>query len=106
MPSAMLSGSGSDDHRDQILLVAAVRYEFADLPALPQHHGAVGEFDDVFHVVGDQDHRIAVIAERRDQIEHLPRLSQTQCSRRLIEDDDLAREDGGARNRDRLALAA
>src|SRR5688500_17210787 len=42
-------GSRPDDHRDQLLLIGLGGHEFADLPSLPQHHGAAGEFGDVLH---------------------------------------------------------
>src|SRR5947209_5403125 len=44
-------GFRADDHRDQLLPVRTIGLEFSDLAALTQHHRAVREFDDMFHVM-------------------------------------------------------
>ena len=92
--------------RDQLLLVRAARLQLPDLAPLAQHDRTVGELDHVFHVVGDEDHRVALGAQLRDQVEDLARLAHAERGRRLVEDHHLAREHRRARHGDRLALAA
>src|SRR5690242_2779478 len=48
------------------------------------------------HAVADQDHGQAAIADRPDQVEHLPGLADAQRRRRLVHDHQPAGEDGGA----------
>ena len=49
-----------DDHRDQVLLVRPLGLQLADLAALAQHHGAVGDFHELRHVVADHDNAMTL----------------------------------------------
>ncbi len=67
---------------------------------------AVGDLEDVRHVVADQDDRQAAALDVEDQLEHLARFLDAERRRRLVHDDDAAAEGRRARHRDALALAA
>ena len=67
---------------------------------------AVGDIEDLRHVVRDQDDAHPAIAQVLDELEHASRLIDTEGGRRLVEDDDLAAEGSGACHGDRLALTA
>ena len=66
----------------------------------------VGELEHVRHVVADQDHGEAPLADTLDQGEHLPRLLDSQRGGRLVHDHDPPRPRRGPRHRDTLPLAA
>src|SRR5262245_82660 len=68
----------TNDQRDQFLSAAPIGPQVADLSSLAQDDCAIGEFDHVFHVVGDEDHGVALITELPDEVEDLARLAQTQ----------------------------
>ena len=57
-------------------------------PAEPHDLDAVGELEDMRHVVADQDHRQPALAHAADQIEHLPRLLDAERGGRLVHDHD------------------
>ena len=67
---------------------------------------AIGDLEHVGHVVADQDHRQAAVAEVPDQLQDLAGLPDAESRRRLVEDDDLAAERRGPGDGDGLALAA
>ena len=81
----------SDDQRDDPLAVVRVRDFLANLATATHHRGPVGDLDDVVHGVRDDDDGPALVA-------------QAQRRGRLIQDDDLGGERGGAGHRDRLPL--
>ena len=66
----------------------------------------VGDLEDVVDVVGDEQHRVAGVAHLLDEAQHAMGLLDAEIVGRLVEDDDLGGELHGARNGDRLALAA
>ena len=74
--------------------------------APPHHDDAVGDLEDVVDVVGDEEHGVAGVAHLLDEAQHAMGLLDAEIVGRLVEDDDLGGELHGARNGDRLALAA
>src|SRR4051794_38262520 len=99
-----VGGAGHD--RDDVAHGLVLRPDDRDPPAETVDVDAVGHLEDVGHVVADQDHRDAVVAHPQDELEHVGRLLDAQCRRRLVEDDHLAAEGRGARHRHALPLAA
>ncbi len=95
--------AGHDRHA--LAHVVGLRGDDARAAAEALDVDAVGGLPHVGHVVADEDHRQAAVAQLLDHVEDHPRLLDTQGSGRLVEDDDLAPERRGARHRDRLALA-
>ena len=67
---------------------------------------AVGELEHVRHVVADQDHRQAALADAEDEVEHLPRLLHAERGGRLVHDHEPPRPRRGAGDGDALSLAA
>src|SRR5438105_4360776 len=67
---------------------------------------AVGHFEDVDHVVGDHQHREALVSQPANQIEHLAGLGHAQGGRRLVHDDQLRVPQHRLGDGDRLSLAA
>ena len=86
-------------------VVSLLAADADDLPA-PQHQDAVGDREDVAHVVADHDHRGAARLQLQDQVEDLARFLDAERGGRLVHDDDAAVLRGGAADGDRLALAA
>src|SRR5271157_1567267 len=66
---------------------------------------AVGDFEHMRHVVGDQDDRQPPLLDVENELEHAARLLDAERRRRLVHDDDSAREGRCASDRDPLALA-
>ena len=87
-------------------MVCDLRRDHRRPPAEPLDVDAVGDLEDVRHVVADQDDRQAPVADVADQLQHPVALLDAQRGRRLVEDDDLAAERRRARHRDGLALPA
>ena len=85
--------AGHDRHR----LRHRVRLRGDDRHASAEPHDldAVGELEDVRHVVADQDHRQAALADPPDQVEHLARLLDAERSGRLVHDHQPLRPGGG-----------
>ena len=67
-----------------------------DALAEPQHLDAVGDLEDLGHVVADQHDREARVAHAPDQVEHVARLHDAERGGRLVHEDDLARPRDGA----------
>ena len=82
------------------------RDDLANLSATAHHHGAIGEFDDLIHVVRDEDDGVPLFAQALDEVDHLSRFPHAERGRGLVEDHDLAGESGGAGHSDRLTLTA
>ena len=74
--------------------------------AAPHHDDAVGDLEDVVDVVGDEEHGVAGVAHLLDEAQHAVGLLDAEIVGRLVEDDHLGGELHGARDGDRLALAA
>ena len=67
---------------------------------------AVDHLEDMVDVVGDEDAGVAGIAGVAHEAQHALRLRDAEIVGRLVEDDEVAVEMHGARDRHRLALAA
>ena len=67
---------------------------------------AVGNLENLRHVVTDQDDGHAAIAEVLDQLQYAGRFANPESCGGLIENYQLAAEDGRAGDSDRLALPA
>ena len=80
--------------------------EDAVVAAEPQHGDPVGDRHDVGHVVADQDHAEAALAQPLDEVEHLGGLRDAEGGGGLVEHDDLGLAEQRAGDRDGLALAA
>ena len=52
--------------------VSAVGTSSPTVAAAPHHHRPVGHLGDVVEGVGDDDHRLASVAQSRDQVEDAP----------------------------------
>jgi hypothetical protein len=66
----------------------------------------IGDLEDIRHVMADQDNAKATLAKITDQPEYLPSLADAQRRSGLVQNDNLATEGRGSRDRDRLALTA
>ena len=86
--------------------MVGIRLGLADVPALAQNHRPVGDSCDVLEVVGDHDHRDAVLGSFLDQPQDVARLAGAQRGRRLVQDHDALAERDRARTGDRLTLTA
>ena len=94
------AGDGGDD-----VLVAHVGCEeVAVVAAESQHDDPVGDSLHVGHVVADQHHPVAALAQPLDEVEHLGRLRDAQRGGRLVEDDDPRVADERSGDRDGLTL--
>ena len=67
---------------------------------------AVGELEDMRHVVRDQHHRQALVAHAADELEHHAALLHAQRGGGLVHDHDVLRKGRSARHGHTLALAA
>ena len=85
-------------------MVCDLRRDHRRAPAEPLDVDAVGDLEDVRHVVADQDDREAPVADVADQLQHPVALLDAQRGGGLVEDDDLAAERRRPRHRDGLAL--
>src|SRR5579871_1711387 len=87
-PPAASERVGADDHLDDLVgrrfLLAA---DADDLP-VAEHQDAVGDREDVTHVVADDDDCRAVRLQLQDEVEDLARLLDAERRRRLVHDDD------------------
>jgi hypothetical protein len=97
--------STTDDHRDQLLVRLRGGDCFTDLAASTKHDGHVGDLHDVIHRMGDEDDPDSARFELVDEVEDLPRFPQAECGGGFVQDDDLAGERRGPRDRDRLTLS-
>src|SRR4051794_30594020 len=99
---AQRAGHRADDvlHRD----LAAP--EPRDALAEAQHLDAVGDLEDLGHVVADEHDGEAALADAQDEVEDVARLHDAERGGRLVHEDDLVRPRHGAADRDALALAA
>ena len=79
---------------------------FCDFPAPAEHDDPVRDFEDVVHVVTDEDHGPSAAGETPDQLQHLSRLGHRERGGRLVHDNEARIEIEGARNGDRLTLSA
>ncbi len=66
------------------------RDELARVAAGAQHRDAIGDGEDLAELVGDEDHDLALVAERPHDREELVDLLRRQDGRRLVEDEQLA----------------
>src|SRR3954467_1146017 len=96
---------GAGDGRDDLLARHVADGVVARVRAEAQDDDAVGDLEDVGEVVGDDDDRVAVLAQALDQREHLGRLPHAERRGGLVEHDDLGVAEQRARDRDLLALA-
>src|SRR5262245_3607196 len=67
---------------------------------------AVGDLEDMWHVVADQDDRQAALLDVEHQLEHFSRFLDAERRSRLVHDDDAAAESRRPHYRNALALAA
>src|SRR5690606_39558002 len=80
--------------------------------ALVGHDHAVGDLDAAsgvlgdLGIVGDHDHRVALLVEPAQQVQHLLAAAAVEGAGRLVGEDHLAAVHQGARDRDPLLLAA
>ena len=79
------AGDGGDD----LLLVMSATLNDAVVASEPQHDDPVGDGHDVGHVVADEDHAVAALAQPLDEVEHLGGLRDAERRGGLVEDDDL-----------------
>ena len=86
--------------------VVSLRLNSRDGLTEPEHRDVVRDLEDVAHVVGDEDHRQALIGQSPGQVEHLAGLGDAECGGRLVEHDELRIPQHRLGHRDRLALAA
>ena len=67
-----------------------VDLQFGDDAALVQHHDAVGQFDGLVHVVGDEQHRrIVDLAQAADQAVHADAGQGVERAERLVGQQEL-----------------
>src|SRR4051794_24155559 len=90
--------------RDDLGHRALLRIDDAGTLPEPVDVDPVGHLEHVRHVVADEHHGNAAVADRPDQVDDLSRLPNTERSRRLVHDDHAAAERGGPRHRDTLTL--
>src|SRR3954466_1668707 len=94
-------------HRpDDVLHRHLAAPEPRDALAEAQHLDAVGDLEDLGHVVADEHDREAALAHAEDEVEDVARLHDAERGGRLVHEDDLARPRYRAADRDALALAA
>ena len=77
-----------------------------DDDALVHEHHAVGDLAGEAHLVGDDDHRHAVVGEPAHHVEHLADELRVERRGRLVEEHQLRLHGERARDRDPLLLAA
>ena len=78
-----------------------------DQPPLPHHRDPVGDFGDHAHVMGDEEHRGAVIAlQVADQRQDLLLRGDVERGGRLVRDQEFRLQHQRHRDHDALALAA
>ena len=87
-------------------IVTSLALEARDPLAEAQDLDAVGDLEDLGHVVADEHDGEALVAHAADQVEDVAGLDDAERGRRLVHEDDLARPRDGAADRDALALAA
>ena len=98
---------GADDQLDDLVGRRFGAPPHADDAAVAEHEDAVGDREDVAHIVADDDaRRCRSPCRLQDEVEHLARFLDAERGGRLVHDDDAAVLRGGAADRDRLALAA
>ena len=94
------------DGRDDVGRAGHRRIEDAGVGTEAQHGDPVGDGEHIDHVVGDQDHGDAPVAERADQVVHHRRLLHAERGRGLVEHHDPRAPQHGATDGDRLALTS
>src|SRR4051794_10396154 len=104
--SGFLVIAAADDHAHQPLLGVLGRLLLADVPSLPEDHGAIGDLDHVLEVVADDDHARALLARVLHQPQHVAGLPRPEGGGRLVEDHDPFAERDRAGAGDGLSLAA
>ena len=67
---------------------------------------AIGKFENVRHVMANQENWKSSIPDRPDQIQDFPGLADAECGCRLIHDDQAPRKNRRTRHGDSLTLAA
>src|SRR3954469_5039537 len=77
-----------------------------DALAEAQHLDAVGDLQDLGHVVADEHDGEAALAHAQDEVEDVARLDDAERGGRLVHEDDLARPRHGPAHRDAPARAA
>src|SRR3954465_2373150 len=79
-------------HRaDDVLHGRLAAVEARDALAEAQHLDAVGDLEDLGHVVADETDGEAARADAPEQVEHVARLDDAERGGRLVHEDDLAR---------------
>ena len=91
---------------DRDLPVELRRRTLRDHAAEVEHDDPVGDLEDVVHVVGDEQRRVALLGEPAREVEHHPRLGDAERRGRLVHDHELRVPEHGLRDRHRLPLAA
>src|SRR4051812_13714873 len=99
---AQRAGHRPDDVLHRHLAAPEPRHALAEA----QHLDAVGDLEDLGHVVADEHDREAALAHAEDEVEDVARLHDAERGGRLVHEDDLARPRHRAADRDALALAA
>src|SRR4051794_17810651 len=74
--------------------------------AVLQHVGAVRDLERLAHVLLDEQHRQAIVAQAPDQREHFLDEERRQAERRLVEDQQAGFGHQAAADREHLLLAA
>jgi hypothetical protein len=106
-------GNGGDRPRttgghvlDHALAVHACGVTLDDHLAQVQHRDPIGHGEDVVQVVGDHEHREAVVTQVPDQLEHHRRLRHTERCGGFVHDDQLGVPHHRPGHGHRLPLAA
>src|SRR3954447_18930734 len=97
-------GTGHD--RDGFGRRVGLRRDDTDATAEPLDVDPVRHLEHVRHVVADEDDAEATCLQAPDEPQHLPGLPDAEGGRRLVENDHLAAERGGAGHGDDLALTS
>ena len=87
-------------------MVVSRACQVGDLAPAPHDHDSVADLPEVLEVVGHHHDRKSASAEAFDQFEHLARFAHAERRRRLIEKQEFAAPESGARDRHQLALTA
>src|SRR5208337_4573164 len=94
------------DHRDDRVLVDALRRAYADLLTAPQHANAIRQAEDLIEIVADHENRQAARLEPEDDRFHLACFCHAERGGRLVHQDELGRPVRRASDGDALPLAA
>src|SRR5919199_1260374 len=104
--SRRLLPEGAGHRADDVLHRGLAAVEAGHPLAQAQDLDAVGDLEDLGHVVADEHDGQALVAHPEDEVEHVAGLHHAERRRRLVHEHDLARPGHRAAHRDALALAA